>query len=361
MRMAEDEVVNPGQGSTTGSEGHNESSNADTMDLEDENANDSSMDEEEEDEDEEEGDENDGDDESSDSTEEIVPKVLPQRVTRGKRMGRLIGEAAEADEVFWNQAAFQDDESDDEFSSSEAETDETESTDSDIDIPEPEEEDAESTKKKKDTASAGRGLSDAFLDDERGSRNKKYNDPASTRPTRWDFSQAAAAAAAGKAPVAPVASYIGTDGSLLVPREEIRKILADIYKTRGKKPKVSVSETPAEGAADGGAGTKRGKRGGMKDVEYLRQEDILLEAATTTVENLIALDSVARQETEKAARDAAEAAKRGKGRSFPPGLPLLRYHSRRGHPDTLTFTEVDEIPSIINANINQLKRRQIKQ
>lgn len=30
------------------------------------------------------------------------------------------------------------------------------------------------------------------------------------------------------------------------------------------------------------------------------------------------------------------------------GVPALRFHSRRGYPDTLTFTEVDDFPSTIN-------------
>lgn len=42
-------------------------------------------------------------------------KALPQRSTRGTRRTQLVGEAVEADEEFWNQDAFHEDESDEEF------------------------------------------------------------------------------------------------------------------------------------------------------------------------------------------------------------------------------------------------------
>ena len=54
--------------------------------------------------DDEDGGESDDDDASSASSEPLERKVLPQRVTRGHRMSKLVGEAAEADEAFWNQA-----------------------------------------------------------------------------------------------------------------------------------------------------------------------------------------------------------------------------------------------------------------
>jgi hypothetical protein len=58
--------------------------------------------------------------EDDDGDEEPIvfeKKQLPTRSTRGVRSSRLVGEAAEADEVFWGQSAFDDDETDDEYSS----------------------------------------------------------------------------------------------------------------------------------------------------------------------------------------------------------------------------------------------------
>ena len=43
-------------------------------------------------------------------------RALPKRSTRGTRRTELVGEAEEADEEFWNQEAFHEDESDEEFS-----------------------------------------------------------------------------------------------------------------------------------------------------------------------------------------------------------------------------------------------------
>lgn len=82
-------------------------------------------------------------DEGSASSVHETRKVLPERATRGTRMGRLVGEAAEADEAFWGQSAFTAGSSGDEgFSSSDAEalSGTTCSSDSDIDFAEPDEE-----------------------------------------------------------------------------------------------------------------------------------------------------------------------------------------------------------------------------
>jgi hypothetical protein len=78
------------------------------------------------------------------------------------------------------------------------------------------------------------------------------------------------------------------------------------------------------------------------------QMQVLVEAAHTTIENERVLASLLRIESERQARDALELGG-SKGHSFPPGIPILRAHSRRGYPDTLTFTEVDTFPEVVNA------------
>lgn len=45
-------------------------------------------------------------------------KVLPERHTRGKRIHALVGEAAEADDQFWEQNAFRELDEESEFSES---------------------------------------------------------------------------------------------------------------------------------------------------------------------------------------------------------------------------------------------------
>ncbi len=59
-------------------------------------------------------DEEDDEDESS-GPEEVAPRLLPARTTRGKRISTLVGEAAEADAQFWGQRAFEETLSDEEF------------------------------------------------------------------------------------------------------------------------------------------------------------------------------------------------------------------------------------------------------
>ena len=46
-------------------------------------------------------------------------KQLPTRSSRGTRINKLIGEEAEADETFWGQDAWREDEEDDDYSTEE--------------------------------------------------------------------------------------------------------------------------------------------------------------------------------------------------------------------------------------------------
>lgn len=59
-------------------------------------------------------------DEDSSSNEEIeTKKELPSRSTRGLRMNKLLGEAKEADQDFWEQDAWNIDDNDAQYSSEE--------------------------------------------------------------------------------------------------------------------------------------------------------------------------------------------------------------------------------------------------
>jgi vacuolar protein sorting-associated protein 72 len=46
-------------------------------------------------------------------------KLLPARSSRGTRINKLIGEEAEADEAFWGQDAWGDEEEDEDYSTEE--------------------------------------------------------------------------------------------------------------------------------------------------------------------------------------------------------------------------------------------------
>lgn len=69
-------------------------------------------------------------------SEEIERKVLPKRTSRGKRFTTLVGEAKEAHAAFWSQRAFEEEETDTEFSDI---TSSEDSSDSDISDAEPDE------------------------------------------------------------------------------------------------------------------------------------------------------------------------------------------------------------------------------
>lgn len=55
----------------------------------------------------------------SESEEQTRRRLLPARSSRGTRINKLIGEEAEADEAFWGQDAWQEDASDDDYSTEE--------------------------------------------------------------------------------------------------------------------------------------------------------------------------------------------------------------------------------------------------
>ncbi|CAI2366951.1 unnamed protein product [Moneuplotes crassus] len=63
--------------------------------------------------------------------EEIEPKELPQRKSRGKRMNLLVGKALEEDEAFWGADVFKENEEDDDFEANSSEA--KDSFDSDFD------------------------------------------------------------------------------------------------------------------------------------------------------------------------------------------------------------------------------------
>ena len=113
-------------------------------------------------------------------------------------MGRLVGEIAEADEMFWNQDAFREDESDESVAESDINSDSSDgsdSADSDIDKSEPDEDDNDEGggggsaiggkggdgggKKKVGSGNLSSGvLATAWDDDVGGKKKGRYVDPA---------------------------------------------------------------------------------------------------------------------------------------------------------------------------------------
>jgi len=302
---------------------------------------------------EEEEEEEEGDEETEEEEEVLVKKELPKRESRGQRMGRLVGDAAEADEAFWGQAAFNEDESDESVSADDLESSSGSDTDSDIDLPEPEDDDGGGrggrggARGRGGRAGSGGG-GGGDVDDEpigrggKGGRGGRaaYSDPAlKALKGMGEFSAAvaklAASAGAGAGGSASTAA-LSTDG---------------ISSRVRKRPQGGSAEGAGvvEGGEEGeGKGAKKKAKTESEEAPppRLSQEEVLIDGASTTVESLRVLEGMVRWETERAAREAADAARRGVGRAFPAGTPLLRFHSKRGAPDTLTFTEVDAAPNM---------------
>ena len=93
-------------------------------------------------------------------------------------------------------------------------------------------------------------------------------------------------------------------------------------------------------------------------IKKLSQSESLIQAAKTTVENLLSLDALL---SEKRDDDVSGSGGGGKGgfsgsggavkvKGFPIGTPLMRFVSKRGQADTLTFTEVDDFPRSIKSS-----------
>jgi hypothetical protein len=317
------------------------------------------------------------DDVASDSDIDGPPvekKVLPQRLTRGQRSLRLVGEALEADEAFWNQDAFQSDDS--EFSlESEADTN-TESTDSDIDLPEPEDEEddgGKGSRKRAGAAAAGSSSSShggvTVDDDDGGGGVKKrgaggaYTDKAAValKATSGSLGQmvanalekgrkrtgvrdAALLASSGlNAEEIQAAIDAGEGGALLRGIRARRAGAADSGSAAG-----FLSTSGVAAAAEKSVDKARAE---VPKEPRLTQAQVLVDAARTALENeRLLAHAVLRSQAAAAAGLTADSGKiGGVGHVLRQGTPALRLLSRRGCPDILTFTEVDDFPSVIQA------------
>lgn len=411
------------------------------------------------------------DDASSPSVRPVERKVLPQRITRGMRMGRLVGEAAEADETFWGQTAFNEGSSGDEgFSSSDAEalSGTTCSSDSDIDAVEPGDDGDEAGgggARGGKGGGKGRGGGGGGERDEPAERDGgggaagRYVDKGAAGVAGVDFKAAIAkamqkvqrqglgnggeaAVAAGQAERGGAAaagrptragSQGSGGGSFAGPARELRASTLDSAKEidvrawrlqgaccrpgrarlllpfhsstlaetthllpshcrpgDGQRTPLPQPASPSRVALPRthrlprrscGPHRRRWAWGGRSAAMGLcscvpaspphrrslwrRRTRPLRTSSTSTSSRArwvwgggdcyhrwhpsTLMFTLSRQESERAAREAERAAHAGKGHAFPAGTALLRSYSRRGCPDSLTFTEVDNFPSAIRA------------
>jgi hypothetical protein len=357
-------------------------------------------------------------------------KILPSRVTRGRRMGRLVGEIAEADEMFWNQEAFREDESDESVAESDINSDSSDgsdSADSDIDKSEPDEDDNEEgggggsaatggkgggEKKKDGRGNLSSGIPATAWDDDVGGKKKgRYVDPAlkgkrggsaggegGTASGGINFEELAVRAKASLEAQSAHISGTNDTGDTSIDQQPFVRKRNKINGDEAMSKKGSVTTMPVESSntkrLSVRASTqiltehvkqkemnfenlkkqqlqnkqellKRSREEGDDSedaqerlpIKKLSQSESLIQAAKTTVENLLSLDALLSEKRD----DDANGTGGGKGgfsgtggavkvKGFSIGTPLLRFLSKRGQADTLTFTEVDDFPRSIKSS-----------
>ncbi|CAK4078806.1 unnamed protein product [Aphanomyces euteiches] len=222
--------------------------------------------------------------------------VLPNRSSRGSRIHKLIGEAAEADEAFWGHEVWQEEE-DEDYSSEEEEED---VVDSDFDEDENPDED----------------VHDGEVELKRQVNTKK-------RAPKTIVSKPATSSAPRKprtttsSPAEPfIPQPMGVRSSTVQKRvlsQELQQKYAD--EARSMQEKVT------------------------KPVVRVTQAQLLQEAVQTEVENLASLNRLERLEEEKRMIDEIMPKAKFTG-------PVVRYYSAIGKPKLISFLNVESFPDV---------------
>jgi len=237
---------------------------------------------------EEEGSEDEGDEEGdSESSPEPEARVLPQRATRGNRMQGVMEEEDEADQQFWGQDFFQEEEKDTDWESSGDEVKDT--VDSDFDLSEDE------------------GEEDGDKDEPKERKAKALQPPGAQKRKKPPLGPSKARLATAKAPPSPATQADRAFAAVQAP-----KLRAS---TRARVEVAKEERVRQEQVAK-----KRPKPAAAPEFKPLTQEELLAEAAKTELENEKSLQMILAREEEVKKRQAAAASER-------PG-PTVRYHSR---------------------------------
>mmetsp|Transcript_1946 Transcript_1946/g.2509 ORF Transcript_1946/g.2509 Transcript_1946/m.2509 type:complete len:308 (+) Transcript_1946:146-1069(+) len=256
---------------------------------------------------------------NSSEEDEVVRDPLPKRLTRGKRMDELVGEAAEADEEFWGQKAWEELSEDEEISSDEFDSEEQiDIEDSDFDALD---EDAEFKKDEEDAA--------VFEKEEkarkrRGMTNQTrsgYLDPALKRKRPQPQRKRPQKSTKGS-----------TIQRVILPSSrELRR------STKVKTENVVKSQKLAHTKINK-PGVKRRKV--EEQVPKLSQQQLLEEAAKTEIENKRSLAAMLMLQEEKKKSRTSTKIKKEEAR--------IIFKSTKD-ANTLTFVHLNEIPRTINA------------
>lgn len=289
--------------------------------------------------------------ESADAPAELDPKLLPSRTTRGTRNSSLLGEAKEADDDFWNQQAFNEDDGDTEFSEdSDAAT--TESSATDISDDEPTEEENIRKSARSNRAVQLQAYEGGGMEDGDGKRKGVYVDPALAHGARAKVSGFAAAERRSRQN--RLAVLLGAD--------KARALLKSIAETESRtEPRAEGIDAASEAQSSAsGTGVALGAEAmsveervaainalRAKAVEAAQarpsQAEVLQDAAHTTLENLASLEAMIRSaRADKAARRERARAEAGK---------RLRLRSSAKTGALLVFEGVDEVPALLRSSV----------
>eukprot|EP00946_MAST-07B_sp_MAST-7B-sp1_P004767 g4767.t1 len=254
-------------------------------------------------------DESDASDEYEYEDEPLEPKVLPSRSTRGRRFNKLVGEAMEKDKSFWEHGTWkEEDEADEDYEfveeKDEVDSDFDDSEDSDEDVP------VEPVRGRKKKAASGR---------------RGYVDPAQRAAARKRAAASRSKKVANRKPNrAPVPARQRTFRASTQSR--VAESAAERKAASDKQRKIAAA--------------RRARQGPPVKVERLTQEELLRQAAHTEIVNRRSLELMLRMEDDK---------KKQTGPSAPYMGPLIRFRSRIGEPNIITFEQFDEVPKVINA------------
>ena len=258
-------------------------------------------------------------DEDSDSSESSVQsdvsdvlappttKALPSRSTRGRRMGTLVGEEAEADESFWGQDAWNADDSDFDMEGEKEQKDKFDSDFNDTEDSDNEVFDADGVDQRRNVDNDGAGAK----------RRSAYREPAAYKRRR----------AGG------VGSSSATRSAPRTPRLSAAEALRVAEQRRGSLRRSTASKRREREVREEkqAAAPRRAKQVAVqRAVARYTQDELLDQAVTAETDNLRALERMRRAES---------ATKRDKRlHSTVQGSSRIMYHSKRGCADTITFT-----------------------
>ena len=230
-------------------------------------------------------------------------------------MHDLVGEEADADEAFWGQSAFQENNEDGDY----AFVDQEDIVDSDIDLSEGDEPEAEEVRpeaKKKPS--------------------KAYREPASIRALKSRLAKGKHSTGTKRKRGSSAKSTTESSMSL---RQSTKRITQQVAE-KAVRGKTSTGRK--------GYGEKTINPDGVKFAR-LTQEEMLMAAVVTEQENKMSLKSILRASAK------TKGMKAPKGSS---GVPVIRYHSRKDPAvHTLTFTEVSRVPAAINSTTCAYRKR----